>query len=245
VSDLTDDLPSEVAAALEDFVAAAKRASGENLKSVVLFGSAAEGRLRPTSDVNLILVFGEVRLAELDGMRDSFGFAHSAIALDALFLEGSEVPLAAQAFAVKFSDIRARHRVLYGADVFAGLEVSRDALIQRLKQVIINLTLRLRERYALAGAREEQKVRMIAQSSGPVRACAAAILELEGVAASSPKEALQVFVQRLPQRDWSTLVENLSAARNELAPAGEAASATISQLLNLLREMYRCARDLH
>ena len=245
MSEQTDDLPREVAATLEDFVAAARRASGENLKSVVLFGSAAEGRLRPTSDVNLILVFGEVRLAELDVMRDSFGFAHSAIALETLFLEESEVALAAEAFAVKFSDIRVRHRLLYGADIFAGVEVGRDALIQRLKQVILNLTLRLRERYALAGAREEQKVRMIAHSSGPVRACAAAILELEGVAASSPKEALQVFVQRLPQRNWSTLVENLSAARSELALSGEPAAATISQLLNLLREMYRCAQDLH
>jgi len=245
VSDYRDDLPKDVAAGLEGFLVAARHASGENLKSAVLFGSAAEGRLRATSDVNLILVFGEVRLTELDALRDAFAFAHSAISLNSLFLEESEVVLAAQAFAVKFSDIRVRHRVLYGADVFAGMEVDRGAILQRLKQVIINMTLRLRERYVLAGARDEQRVRLIAETSGPIRACAAAILELEGTAASSPKEALQFFVQRLAGPNWNDVVLNLSAARNDLSLSPDVAVATISGVLDLLREMYRCARDLH
>jgi predicted nucleotidyltransferase len=238
VSDHTDDLPQEIAAILDEFIAAVKRISHGNLKAAVLFGSAAEGRLRPGSDVNLILVFGEMRLAELDGMRDSFRFAHAAIALNTLFIEESEVAIAAQAFAVKFSDIRVRHRVLYGEDVFAGVDIDREAIIQRLKQVLINLTLRFRERYALGGGREEQLARLIADSSGPLRACAAAILELEGVPAASPKEALQILVQRLPEGDWAALLVNLAAARSDLL-AREALSATSAGLLELLRAMYR------
>jgi hypothetical protein len=78
-----------------------------------------------------------------------------------------------------------------------------------------------------------------------MRACAAAILELEGAAASSPKEALQIFVQRLAGRNWNELVLNLSAARSDLSLSREVAVATISGVLDLLREMYRCVRDLH
>jgi predicted nucleotidyltransferase len=232
------DLPTSVATVLDDFLTTATRVSGENLKSAVLFGSAVEARLRPASDVNLILVYGEVKLAELDGLREAFGFAHSAIALDVLFIEESEVPVAAHAFAVKFSDIRMRHRVLLGRDVFADVEIGREATIARLKQVLINLTLRLRERYALSGQREEQHARLIADISAPVRACAAALLALEGAAVASPKEALLLFVKRLPERDWTPLVDNLAAARSELL-RGQAVSATVAGLADLLRAMYR------
>ena len=40
------DLPQDVAAILADFVESAKWALGADLVSLVLFGSAAEGRLR-------------------------------------------------------------------------------------------------------------------------------------------------------------------------------------------------------
>ena len=42
--------------ALESFVASARGTFADDLRCVVLFGSAAEDRLRATSDVNLIVV---------------------------------------------------------------------------------------------------------------------------------------------------------------------------------------------
>ena len=62
------DLPPDVASALGDLRAAAQAALGEQLVSMVLYGSGAEGRLRATSDVNIILVlstFDPERLAQL------------------------------------------------------------------------------------------------------------------------------------------------------------------------------------
>jgi predicted nucleotidyltransferase len=234
-----DGLPDHVRAALEDFIAAAVRASGENLRSAILFGSAAEGQLRPTSDVNLILVFGEARLAELERLRGDLSFAHAAIGLEVMFLEAAEINVAAQAFAVKFTDILSRHRVLHGSDAFARLKISREATLNRLRQVLVNLTLRLRERYALIGARQEQLSLVIADASGPVRACAAAVLGLEGKHAASPKEALEILAPRLPGGDWTGLLTNVSSARRERDLTPAIVDATIEGLLDLLRAMYR------
>jgi hypothetical protein len=50
-TDLAKDLPPPVATILQEFVATL--AATMTLESVILFGSAAEGRLRSTSDVNL------------------------------------------------------------------------------------------------------------------------------------------------------------------------------------------------
>ncbi len=119
------DLPEPVGAALEEFVEAARGAFGADLRSVVLYGSAAEGRLRPTSDVNVILVLDRFDRAAADRLRGPLGTARAAIELAVMFLLTAEVRPASEAFAAKFADVRRRRRVLFGEDPFQGCP-SRD-----------------------------------------------------------------------------------------------------------------------
>ena len=50
--------------------------------------------------------------------------------MNTMFLLESEVSTAMEAFVVKFADIVARRRVLFGTDPFIAVELSRDALIR-------------------------------------------------------------------------------------------------------------------
>ena len=140
------ELPAEVQQSINTFVEAAKAAFEANLVSVVMYGSAAEGRLRATSDVNILLVLKSFDQGRADKLRDPLRLAHAAVQLNAMFLLESEVPDAMEAFAVKFADIVARHRILFGSDPFATVDPPKDAVVRRLKQVLLNLQLRLRER---------------------------------------------------------------------------------------------------
>src|SRR5258708_2030395 len=139
-----DGLPAPVAAMLDMFLASAREALSSDLVSAVLFGSAAEGRLGPTSDVNLLLVLRDFAPARIGRMRDVLLTAEAAIKLRVMFLLESEVTSAAEFFAQKFADILRRHRTIYGADVLTALKAPRHAEIFRLKQILLNLTLRLR-----------------------------------------------------------------------------------------------------
>jgi predicted nucleotidyltransferase len=232
------DLPADTRRILVDFVDVAREACGENLSSVVLFGSAAEGRLRAASDVNLILVLKEFQSSEIDRLRESLRLAHAAIRLNVMFILDSEITTASEAFAVKFNDILHRHRVLLGTNPFRDLKISRSATLQRLRQVIVNLKLRLRERYALVSLREEQLNPIIADAAGPIRAIAATILELEGKGEHPPKEALQALVRDLPQEGWDSLLSNLSAVREERELAHGEAAQTLFGLLRLLQSLH-------
>src|SRR3954465_8413456 len=142
-------LPEAVERAIVSFTGAAKQAFGPNLVSVVLFGSGAEQNLRATSDVNILLVLRRFDQAEADQLPEPLRFAHAAVELNAMFLLEREVPAAMEAFAVKFADILHRHRVLQGSDPFADVAVPDAALLRRLKQVLLNQQIRLRERYLL------------------------------------------------------------------------------------------------
>lgn len=211
--------------ALDAFVAAARAAFGPDLLSVVLFGSAAEDRLRATSDVNVIVVLRAFDPAKGRAFREPLAVAGAAIRLRAMFLLESEAGDAAHLFAVKFSDVRRRHRVLWGSDLFRDLKVPRAAAIARLNQVLLNLALRLRERFLEEGGREERLALVIADAAGPLRACAAEILELEGNPASSPKEALQ--------KTAGAPLASLSQAREEgVLPPGVAEPALL-ELIDL------------
>ena len=80
----------------------------------MLFGSGAEGALRPTSDVNVAVVLERFDPRKAAALRSAFRTAHTAANLAALYLLRPEVAAAAEAFAQKFADIERRHRVLYG-----------------------------------------------------------------------------------------------------------------------------------
>lgn len=227
------DLPSPVRAALLGFTMAAVEACGRDLASVILFGSAAEGRLRQTSDVNMLVVLKTFQPSRIDGLREAFRMAHAAVKLNVMFLLEEELGDATEAFAVKFSDILHRYRVLWGLDPLQGLEVSREAALARLRQSLLNLVLRMRERYALVSLREEQLTAVIAEMAGPLRGCAATIAQLEGASETRPKEALIALAIRLPGGPWTKALEDMSQAREDRdLPTGRASECFV-ELMNL------------
>jgi hypothetical protein len=152
----------------------------------------------------------------------------AAVRLSVMFLLDTEVEAAATAFAAKFADIRNRRRVLFGTDPFARLTIPRAAEIARLKQVLLNLALRLRASYVERSLREEQLARVAADTAGPLRAAAAALLELEGKPATSPRAALEAVVAGFDDTALREVVARLPEAREgRLLPPGVAGPTVI------------------
>lgn len=231
------DLPSQVSRVLTDFIAAAQAAFGGDLRSAILFGSAAEGRLRATSDVNLLLLLTKFDQARANELRSPLSVAEAAIRLSPMFILDTELPSAITAFAEKFSDILRRRKVLHGPDPFVGVTIPRETLITRLDQVLLNLILRLREAYVMRGLREEQLALAIADAAGPLRSCAATVLELEGQTISSPKAALEKFVQTSGNSTWTDALQRISEAREQrILPAG-VAGASLLKLIEIAHHL--------
>jgi predicted nucleotidyltransferase len=90
---------------------------------LVLFGSAAEGKLRPASDVNLLVVISTFEQSHADRLRQPLRIAESAVQLRPMFLLRDEVAVASRVFAPKFADIIRRRVILFGDDSFASLSI--------------------------------------------------------------------------------------------------------------------------
>lgn len=242
-TDPLDALPPATASALEAFVASTVSAFADDLVSVTLFGTAAEGRLRTTSDVNVIIVLERVRREALDAITEPARLAEGLIRLSPMFVLRGEIGAAAAEFALKFSDITNRHIVLHGEDVFATVTVDRDELARRVRQVLLNLSIRLRERYVSQSLRQEQAARVIAETAGPLRAAAAAIIELETGERLAPREALQ-RIARESSAETAALIDSISAAREKgVLPPGEA-PVRLFAMVQLAGSLYDRSRRL-
>jgi len=244
MGDGTGDVGADLPAGLRAFVDAAVTVFGDDLRSVVLFGSAAEGRLRLTSDVNLILVLASFDVARADRLREPLRLAQAGLRLAPMFLLESELADAQVAFANKFMDIGQRHRVLHGADPFAALAIPRGAAIARLRQVLLNLILRLRERYLARSLHEEQLALVAAELAGPLRAAAATLLALEGRPAPSTREALERVAADVGGEAFAPTLRALSQARETGKLAPGASRETTLALLDLASRMHARAKAL-
>ena len=144
-----------------------------------------------------------------------------------MFILETEVALAAEAFAVKFADIETRHEVLFGKDYFSDLEIPLDALKFRVRQVLANQILRLRESYVLNSAQDEQLSRIIAGVAGPLRAAAVTLLKLQGRSAPSPKEALQMVAHDHPGTAWDPVLLAITKARDGVSLSSDEARSVL------------------
>src|SRR5437763_564759 len=174
-----------------------------------------------------MFVLGRFDETKADHFREPFRFACAAVDVNAMFVLDTEIDLAAREFAQKFADMKRRHVVLFGDDPLAKVSISRDVLVRRLQQTLLNLTMRLREMYVQRSLREEQCAVTIAETTGPLRTAAATILELEGRGTLAPKEALYTFVHDLGPSDFIDLLQR---------KAGGARAAVRKPIEQALRE---------
>jgi predicted nucleotidyltransferase len=229
---------------LEEFLQAARESFGQDLLSVVLYGSAAEGKLRATSDVNLVLVLSSFEPSRVDSLRAPLRVAHAAIQLSPMFLLREEIPAAARYFASKFADILRRRVILHGADPFAAISIPREIQILELKQLLLNQILRLRASYVSRSLREEQLDLVIANAIGPLRSSAAALLELQGRPAPSSQNALELMGGELGLANWPQTLASLAATQESRLTAPGEAARLFFQVLDLACRMHSRAEAL-
>ena len=103
--------------------------------------------------------------------------------------------------------------------------------------MLLNLQLRLRERYVLVSLREEQLALVIADAAGPLRASAASLLHLEGQALHQPKEALEKMVREMNDESLTAALIDVSIARESRALSAGKASPTLIALIEITRRL--------
>ena len=135
---------------LDVFAARVAAALGTRLVSFLMYGSAARGAAPPGAPVDTLLICDTADEALLAALEPVVGAWVAGGQPAPLVLTAREWRDSADTFAVEYADIRAAHRVLAGADPWAGIVVDRADERRQLERELRGKVLRLRQGY-LAG----------------------------------------------------------------------------------------------
>jgi predicted nucleotidyltransferase len=141
---------------LSELVNRLKEAAGKNLESVVLYGSAASGAYKPgTSDLNVLCTLVTMDVHELQLLAPVVHWwTREQKEPPPLFFLTEELHRSTDVFAIESLDIKRAHRVLFGNDPIANLEVPMNLHRVQVERDLRLLLLRLRQHVLLAGKNE-------------------------------------------------------------------------------------------
>lgn len=132
---------------LNQLVERLKKAHGERLVSVVLYGSAATGEHHAKfSDFNILCVLSEITTRELGASEEIFRWWREQGSPSPLLLTEPELGASTDCFAIEFHDIQGHHRLLFGKDVVTPLVVDDSFYRAEVEHDLRAKLLRLRQK---------------------------------------------------------------------------------------------------
>jgi hypothetical protein len=142
---------------LDEFVLKLKAAAADNLKAVILYGSAATEEFHSKhSDLNILCVVDQADAAHLEALHGPVeGWIHRGQRAPLVFTV-DELRRSADIFTIELLDMKSRHRILYGTNVLAEISVPLQYHSIQVERELRTDWLRLRQ--AILAAPKKPKV---------------------------------------------------------------------------------------
>ena len=183
---------------LDDLVAQLRTAYGDELRCVVLYGSAAAGeQLGKRSDLNVLVI---ARRIDVDLLRREAAIARAWADTGnppPLTLTEAEWSASADIFPMEYSDILERHRVLHGTPPFEGVRPSREHLRLQTENEAMGKLIQFRQGILRTGGDHRRILELLRDSISTFMVIFRAVVRLHGQTPPRDQEELCAVVGRL------------------------------------------------
>ncbi len=178
---------------LAEFVQKLKDAAGENLKSVILYGSSVSGEFQTKhSHLNVLCVVDRADVARMEALQPAVEWWIRKGNPEPRVFTAEELRRSADVFAIELLDMKERRKVLFGADVLADLAVPLRYHKVQVERELRTNPLRLRQ--TLLAAPKTAKARlgiMVASVSSFAALFRHALIALGEPAAANSRDAVE------------------------------------------------------
>jgi hypothetical protein len=142
---------------LDELVQKLKAAAADNLRSVILYGSAATEEFHSKhSDLNILCLVGLANAAHLEALHGPVEWWTRRGQRPPLVFTLDELRRSADIFTIELLDMKSRHRILYGENVLADISVPMHFHSIQVERELRTNWLRLRQ--AILAAPKKPKV---------------------------------------------------------------------------------------
>jgi predicted nucleotidyltransferase len=151
---------------LDELVSRLKTASGNNLVSVVLYGSAAREEFHEQySDVNVLVIFRDLGAEPLSALTPVIRWwTYEEKFTPPLMMTEVELRESADVFAIELLDIQNTHRTLFGEDIASAIQVPMNLHRVEVEHELRSTLLRLRQHLLLSPDNEGELKLVMAKS---------------------------------------------------------------------------------
>ncbi len=151
---------------IADFVDRLRGAAGANLRSVILYGSAARGEfVAEHSDINLLGVLGEISFGVVAGLAPVVEWWARQKHRPPLLMTLNELQRGADVFSIEFLDMKRHYSVLWGEDVLNTLDVPMKFHRAQVEYELREKTILLRESLLTAAGDKNKKWDLLMRSA--------------------------------------------------------------------------------
>ncbi len=202
---------------IEEFVSRTRQSAGENLQSVILYGSAVAGDFQPEfSDLNLLCILREISFTKLSAIAPTVAWWHRQKHPAPLVLTQDELQRSADVFSIELLDMQSSHRVLFGDDVLTGLRIPMQMHRAQVEYELREKLILLRQRLLQAAGNDRRLWDlMLGSVSAFTTLFRHTLLALGEASPSSKREAIQALAARI-QFDPSALLQLLDIRERKL-----------------------------
>jgi len=145
-------LPITVRTRVEELIGSLKKTLGEDLESIVAYGSAVRGGYdAKTSNVDLVIVMAKDTPEVLESIGPALRIARAAARVEAVLLLHGEIARSADVFPLLYDDVRRCHAVLFGGDPFERLTIVEEHIRLRIEQELREARVAVRNAVAADG----------------------------------------------------------------------------------------------
>ena len=206
----------------EQLVEQLRAAYGSDLRSIVLYGSAAAGEhIAKRSDYNVLVLVEKLpleRLRAAAAVASAWGEAGNP---PPMTLTMREWRSSADIFAMEYADIIDRHKILYGESPFDDVHVEKKDLRLQLEHEAMGKLLKLRQGILASGGDARRQTELLADSLSTIMVIFRAVIRLEGGVPAKDNLAVSQTVARNARFDATPFERVVRHVRGEqaIAPA--------------------------
>lgn len=173
---------------VDQLVAQLRSAFGQELRSVVLYGSAATGEAMKQSDHNVLVLVDALDVRRLEAVGAVVRAWGNAGNPPPFTLTLDEWRRSADVFPMEYADILERHQVLYGDPPFDGIRIAPADLRWQLELEAMGKLLHLRQGVLAAAGDGRRQLELLAASKSTMLVLFRATLRLHGQTPSRDPE---------------------------------------------------------
>ncbi len=174
-------MTNKIDAALNRLVDDLRAAHGENLASIVLYGSVAAGdHFELRSDHNLLIALHRIELEDLRSSQTAIRDWHGLGQPMPVYFTVEELERAADVFPIEFLQMEKARKVLYGSDPFELVDISPANLRHQTEYELRTKLIQLRRLYIPASSSAEKLSALMSDSLASFAALFRAVLILHG-----------------------------------------------------------------